>query len=193
LYPVDIVFDTAILVAVIGLVVNLICAWILKGHENHHHGHAHHENSDSPHHTDYNYRAAFVHVVADALTSVLAIIALLIGKYFGLIWLDPLAGFFGATLILLWAYGLIRQTGRVLLDSNIEAKELDKIRSAMEVGAENQILDLHVWRVSENDFATIVSLVTDTPKPPEYYYSLLSPFDYIKHITVEIHRPDDND
>lgn len=200
LNPIEIGFNTAILVAVIGLIVNLLCAWILQGDGGHHHHHHgtydhdedhHHDGEDAPYRTDQNYRAAFLHVVADAFTSVLAIGTLLIGKYFGLIWLDPLAGFLGAAMILWWAHGLIRQTGRILLDSDVDTKVLDKIRTVIEDDSDNKVLDLHVWRVSENDLAAIVSLVTDTPKPPEHYHALLQRFADLKHISVEVHRAGD--
>ncbi len=201
LSPIEIGFNTAILVAVIGLIVNLLCAWILQGDGgNHHHHHRdrdhhdedhQHDGEDAPQRTDQNYRAAFLHVVADAMTSVLAIAALLIGKYVGLVWFDPVVGFLGAGLILWWAYGLIRQTGRILLDSDVDMKVLDKIREVVEGDSDNKVLDIHVWRVSENGLAAIVSLVTDTPKPPEHYHALLHRFDDLKHISVEVHRAGD--
>jgi cation diffusion facilitator family transporter len=189
LNPVEINFNIAILVAVIGLIVNLLCVWILRGDKGHHH--SHHGDHSHPHEyrhhgeTDYNYRAALLHVIADAMTSVFAIAALLVGKYFGLVWFDPVVGVLGASLILWWAYGLIRRTGHILLDSNVA--ESEKIREVIEADSDNKILDLHVWRVNEEDFAAIVSLVTDTPKPPEHYHELLRKFDDLKHVTVEVH------
>ena len=194
--PVTIEFNMALLVAVVGLIVNMSCAWILHGSEEHHHhrNHVQHDENhkdseDSPHQTDQNYRAAFLHVIADAMTSVLAIAALLFGKHFGMVWFDPAVGLLGAGLILWWAYGLIQQTGRVLLDSDVGTEELDKIRVVIESDSGNTVLDLHVWRVGENALAAIVSLFTDVPKPPEYYRELLRRFDTLKHVTVEVHSP----
>ncbi len=202
LSPVEIHFNTAILVAVIGLAVNLVCAWILGG-EGHTHGHVHTheaipENHGAPHaglEKDYNLKSAFIHVLADALTSVLAILALLAGKQYGWVALDPVAGFLGGAMILWWAKGLLRQTSRILLDSNVTVPMLDEIRRVMEADADNRVLDLHAWNVSENDVAVIVSLLTTHPRPPEYYRMLLSGPDFVclKHINVEVHSPDEGD
>lgn len=180
LNPVEISFNAALLVAVIGLGVNFVCAWILCGD-----GHHHHEEHE--HETDHNYRAAFLHVVADALTSLLAIGALLIGKYFGWVRLDPVVGFLGASLILWWAYGLVRQTARILLDSDVDEKKVEAIRQVIESDGDNQIIDLHVWHLSENDLAVIISLVASEPQAPEYYHSLLGRFENLRHISVEVH------
>lgn len=190
LNPVEIGFNIAILVAVIGFVVNLVCAWILQDSGGHHHDH---HNAAHAHETDHNYRAAFIHVLADALTSVLAIAALLVGKYFGWVWLDPIVGFLGASLILWWAYGLIRQTGRILLDSDVQEEKVEAIRKIIEADSDNHVLDLHVWHLSENDLAAIISLVSSHPRSPEYYHSLLQKFEELKHVSVEIHsREEEN-
>lgn len=197
--PVMINFNTAILVAIIGLLVNFICAWILKPHGGHHHDHHeidshdhhYHEHHHGKHGEDYNYRAAFLHVVADAMTSVFAIAALLIGKYYGWVRLDPVAGFLGGAMILWWAYGLMRQTSRILLDGDISLKKMQEMKEILEEGSTNEILDLHAWHISENDLAIIVAILTDHPQPPEHYHALLNPFDNLKHVTVEIHRRDE--
>lgn len=196
LNPVEIHFDTAILVAAIGLAVNLVCAWILGG-EGHSHSHEHedHEHDHDHEHPrkDYNQKAAFMHVVADALTSVFAIVALVVGKYYGLVQFDPLAGFLGGAMILWWAWGLLRQTSRILVDSNVSERMLDAIRRVMEADADNRVLDLHAWNVSENDVAVIVVLLTSQPRPPEYYRSLLAgpEFAALRHVNVEVHSPDE--
>ncbi len=189
LNPIAIDFNAAILVAIIGLIVNLLCAWILggDGHHHHHEGHDHHHD----HQSDQNLRAAFLHVAADAITSLLALFALLVGKYMGLLWFDPVVGFLGAAMILWWSYGLLRQTSSILLDGNVDVTTLDSIRDIVESDADNRVLDLHVWRLSEKDLAAIISLVTDTPKPPEHYHALLKQVSGLKHISVEVHRTGD--
>ena len=190
LAPVNISFDVAILIAVIGLLVNVTCAWVLRGGEGHRHGSGHSHSHE--HETDHNYHAAFLHVIADALTSALAIGALFIGKYAGLVCLDSMAGFLGAFMILWWAYGLIRQTGRILLDGDVEPEKTEAVRQAVESDSNSRVMDLHVWRLSENDLAVIVSLVTSVPQSPEHYHALLGKFDDIKHISIEVHNIKDN-
>ncbi|MGZ5576721.1 MAG: CDF family Co(II)/Ni(II) efflux transporter DmeF [Methylobacter sp.] len=134
-------FDDAIAVAVFGLFINLICALLLKG-DHDHHSHDHHHNHD------HNLKAAYLHVLADALTSVLAIIALALGKYYGWSWLDPLMGIVGALVIVQWSYSLIRETSPVLLDESIALKHKLAIKEKIETDANNRISDLHIWRVS---------------------------------------------
>ena len=179
LSPQIISFNEAIIVAVIGLIVNIVCAIILQdGHHSHDHGHRHHH--------DHNLRSAYFHVIADALTSVLAIIALLCGKMFGWIQLDAIMGIVGAIVILRWAYLLLKDTSKILLDENVAGKEADKIRAVLEAEADNKIVDLHVWRVGSNHISAIISLVTHYPKPPEYYKELLLPHIHLAHVTVEV-------
>ncbi|MGZ5010752.1 MAG: CDF family Co(II)/Ni(II) efflux transporter DmeF [Methylobacter sp.] len=134
-------FDDAIAVAVFGLFINLICALLLKG-DHDHHSHDHHHNHD------HNLKAAYLHVLADALTSVLAIIALALGKYYGWSWLDPLMGIVGALVIVQWSYSLIRETSPVLLDESIALKHKLAIKEKIETDADNRISDLHIWRVN---------------------------------------------
>mgnify|MGYP003572482720 FL=1 len=177
--PETIRFDEAILVAVIGLMVNLLSAWLLRGRE-HHHGHAHHH--------DHNLRAAYLHVVADALTSLLAIVALLAGKSLGWVWMDALMGLVGAVLITRWGYGLTRETSAVLLDSSPGPQTLAQIRHCIEGDRDNRISDLHVWRIGPHRFAAIISLVTHEPEAPAYYKRLLGDVPDLVHVTVEVNQ-----
>lgn len=182
--PQSIRFDEAILVAVVGLLVNLLSAWLLHGgHEHEHHGHHHHH--------DHNLRAAYLHVLADALTSLLAIIALFAGKYFGWLWMDALMGIVGAALITRWSYGLLVQTSAMLLDRSDDGKTDDRIRQIIESDADNLITDLHVWRLGPRHQGVIIALLSRQPRPPEYYKALLSELTDIAHITVEVNRHDD--
>lgn len=190
--PEAIRFNEAILVAVLGLAVNLLSAWLLGGHE-HHHGHhdtGHHHHDDEHdhehHHHDHNLRAAYLHVLADALTSVLAIAALLAGKYLGWNWLDPIMGLVGAILISRWAYGLLQETSTILLDQSLDAGKIQAIREILEQDADNRVADLHVWKVGADDYALIVSLVTHNPRPAQHYRNLLGEFRELSHVTVEV-------
>lgn len=186
--PRAIQFNEAILVAVIGLIVNLVSAYLLHGHDVGHH-HSEHEDDNNQHndHHDHNLRAAYLHVIADALTSVLAIVALLAGKYFGWIWMDPLMGIVGAIVILKWAYGLVNQTGKILLDHNVGNDFMTKIKTILESDSDTRISDIHAWRLSSQKYAAIIAIVTHYPKPPDYYKSLLEPLTDIAHLTVEVH------
>ncbi|MGL6194548.1 MAG: cation diffusion facilitator family transporter, partial [Thermoguttaceae bacterium] len=146
-----------------------------------------HEHGEHNHTVgDQNLQAAFVHVLADALTSVLAIGALLVGKFYDFAWFDPLVGLLGGIMILIWAYGLIRQTSRILLDCSV-TRLVDDIRQLIETDSETQILDLHAWRISENDIAVILSIMTNRTTTPEYYQKLLEKYDAVKHLNVEIY------
>ena len=193
LNPVNIEFNSAILVAAIGLIVNLVCALILGG-EAHEHQHDHqHEDTRNigGEAVDHNMRAAFLHVLADALTSVLAIAALIVGKCFGMIRLDALAGLLGGVMIISWSYGLIRRTTRILLDGDVEPEIIDEIRKTIESDDNrNEVIDLHVWRIGENELAAIVSLVSDNPQQPEYYHAMLKKYRDLIHISVEVTRCD---
>jgi cation diffusion facilitator family transporter len=186
--PRAIQFNEAILVAVIGLIVNLVSAYLLHGHDvGHHHSEHEHDNHQHNDHHDHNLRAAYLHVIADALTSVLAIIALLAGKYFGWIWMDPLMGIVGAIVILKWAYGLVTQTGKILLDHNVDNDFMTKIKNILESDSDTRISDIHAWKLSSQKYAAIIAIVTHYPKPPDYYKSLLEPLTDIAHLTVEVH------
>lgn len=198
--PSPIHYDEAIAVAALGLVVNLACAWLLRGdHHHHHHGHGHDHGHGHGHghehhghgHDDLNLRAAYVHVLADAATSVLAIVALLGGRLWGADWLDPVMGIAGAVLVAVWARGLLRDTGRVLLDAEMDAPVVDEIREVVAAAPwPAAIADLHVWRVGRAQYACIVSLVTDSPEArPDDVRRLLSVHEELVHVTVEINRP----
>lgn len=195
--PRTIQFDQALMVAGFGLFINFVCAFLLK--ESHHHGHSHshdyaHRNQ---HHHDHNLRAAYFHVLADALTSVLAMIALYLGKFYGCYWLDPAMGIVGALIISRWSLSLLKETSPVLLDESIALKYKTAIKDAIENDADNRIADLHVWRVGPDHFAAIISVVSHCPQTPGHYKTLLRQSEGLKrygeqlqlaHITVEVHR-----
>jgi len=188
--PPRIQFNQAIIVAIIGLAVNLICAVLLQGrhdHDHHHHDAPHHGH-DHKHHHDLNLRGAYLHVMADALTSVLAIAALALGKFFGWYWLDPLMGIVGALVITRWSYGLLQDTSGILLDKNIDQQTIASIVDKIERKSDNRVADIHVWKLGPKDYGAIVSLVTHFPKDPAYYKELLDDFDQLGHITVEVNQ-----
>lgn len=182
--PVAIEFNQAIFVAVLGLVVNGISVFVLDikrashshGEGGHHHDHSH----------DHNLRSAYFHVLADALTSVLAIVALLAAKYFGLIWMDPLMGVVGAILVSRWAWGLVRETSFILLDKEGPESIQKSIREMIEKDGDSRITDLHLWSVGPNIYSAIISVVANHPLEPEQYKKLLSPDIRLAHITVEV-------
>ena len=173
-------FNQAIGVAVIGLIVNLISAWLLQEHHDHH-NHTHEHN-----HQDHNLQAAYVHVLADALTSVLAIIALCSGKFFGLIWMDAVMGIVGAAVIAKWAYNLIYDTGAILLDGATNKQTQLAIVSAIEEDADNRVTDLHLWHLNQEHLAGMISLVTHYPQPPEYYKNLIKHIPSLVHVLIEV-------
>lgn len=181
--PVAIQFDEALGVAVLGLVVNLVSAWLLRGD----HGHWDH-GPDDTHHHDHNLRGAYLHVVADALTSVLAIVALASGKAFGWSWLDAATGVVGSLVIARWATGLVKESAKVLLDAEVSEERQQRMRAAIERDADNRVCDFHVWRVGPRHLAAIVSVVTQNPRDPSHYKELLSSFGDLCHVTVEVHR-----
>jgi len=182
--PHAIQFNEAIAVACLGLFINVISAFLLK--DDHHH----HDHGDHHHHHDHNLRAAYLHVLADALTSLLAIIALVSGKYFGWDWLDPIMGIVGAVIITRWSYGLLKQTGPILLDGSIEETYQAAVKETIEIDSDNQISDIHILKVCANHYAAIISLVTHFPKSTEYYKELLNDFHKLSHITIEVNACD---
>jgi len=188
--PVDIAFDDALIVAVIGLLVNLISAWLLKEDHGHTHDHGRDQGHDNDHHRhhhhDHNLRAAYVHVLTDALTSVLAIVALAAGLLWGWMWLDPVMGIVGAAIILHWAWGLMKTTGSILLDAAPSGEVTDSVRKAIEAEADNRIADLHVWRVGPGHLAAVVTVVTHHARTPAHYKTLLAGIPCLSHVTVEV-------
>ncbi len=189
--PSPIHYNEAIVIAIVGLLVNLVSAWLLKDGHHHDHGHEHHDHGDHAHHGhhDLNLRSAYMHVLADAATSVLAIIALFGGKLWGASWLDPVMGLVGAAMVSVWAYGLLRDTGRVLLDAEMNVPVVDEIREVIAASPiKAQICDLHVWRVGKGKFACILGLATDNEVSPEYFKKQLSIHEELVHISVEINK-----
>jgi cation diffusion facilitator family transporter len=197
IHPVPIEFNQAIFVAVIGLIVNGICLVILGGH-GHSHDEADHEHSingethaktemdlSDPHRHDLNLRSAYIHVVADALTSLLAIFALLGGKYFQFNWLDPAMGVVGAALVIRWSFGLLRASTQILLDVQAPLEVREKLKSAIESEGDNRISDLHVWAVGQGIYAAEIAIVTSAPLDVETYYHLLPKMLGIVHLTIE--------
>ncbi|MGL5048564.1 MAG: cation diffusion facilitator family transporter, partial [Shewanella sp.] len=217
-------FNEAIFVAVIGLSVNVLSAFLLKDHHSHDHDHEHdhshdHEHDHSHDHDhghdhshehghdhshehdhqhehkgkaahvghDHNLRAAYFHVLADALTSVLAIAALLFGKYMGLTWLDPIMGIVGAVIISRWSWGLIQQTSPILLDGGVKKSLQRKVMETLEAVPDHHVADLHLWRISADHHAIMVSIVSHSPKDVSYFNKLLSKFPELAHITIELH------
>ena len=180
-------FNEAIYIAVIGLIVNLASAFLLKEH--HHSDHDHHSdhNHHSDHH-DHNLRAAYIHVLADALTSVFAIVALCAGKYFGLVWLDALAGLVGGAVIAQWSYSLVRETSSILLDGAIDKQMNLAIVTAIEQNTDDRVTDLHIWKLSENHLSATISIVTHHPQSPDHYKSLLKHIPSLSHILVEVNH-----
>ena len=201
--PAPIHYNEAIAIAAVGLGVNLLCAWWLHdspGHAHHHHGHGHgHDHGDHHGHDhdhghshghDLNLRSAYVHVLADAATSVLAIVALLGGKLLGLTWLDPVMGLVGAVLVTAWAIGLLRDSGRILLDAQMDAPVVAEVREVIEQGPwPARLADLHVWQVGRGKYAVAASVVTsDATLDPDTVRQALAIHEELVHVTVEIHR-----
>jgi cation diffusion facilitator family transporter len=186
LAPGRIAYDEAIAIAAAGLAVNLVSAWLLghgQGHDHHHHGHDH----DHGHaHHDNNLRSAYFHVLADALTSVLAIAALLAGRLLGWAWMDAAMGIVGAIIIARWSWSLLRDTATVLVDASADPHLQQEIREAIEDG-DAAIVDLHVWRVGPGKYAAIVSLVAANPLQPDAYAGRLRQHEELVHVTVEAH------
>mgnify|MGYP005849784715 FL=1 len=184
-HPVPIVFDQAILVAIVGLLVNAFSVVVLGGHhgDSDQHGHTH-----GDHRKDHNLRSAYLHVLADALTSLLAICALLAGKYLGFAWMDPAMGIVGAALVSRWSVGLLRSAGRVLLDIEGPAELAAAARESIESHDGNKVADLHVWAIGPEIYAAILSVVTSDPRPPEHYKAMMPRNAGLAHVTVEVHE-----
>jgi cation diffusion facilitator family transporter len=184
--PLQISFDQAMSVAAVGLAVNLVSAWLLRdGHHHaggHHHGHEH----------DHNLRAAYLHVLADALTSLTAIFALLCGKVFGWMWMDPAMGIVGSLVIARWSYGLLRETSAVLLDGAVSVETTEKLRAALEDHTDDLVSDLHVWHVGPGRLAALVVIISAEQRPTEHYRTLLGSVTALAHVTVEVVRCPDH-
>lgn len=189
--PHEIHYDQALAVAALGLAVNLVCAFLL-GSAHHHDDHTHGSHDDDDHgHHDLNLRSAYVHVIADALTSVLAIVALTGGRQFGWSWLDPMMGIVGSVIVGVWAYGLVRDTSRVLLDREMDSPVVEEIRSAVESRGDARIVDLHLIRVGRRHFACVLSVVTAHAGGPEEFKARLKEHEELVHVTVEVVRYDE--
>lgn len=187
--PAPIHYTQAIAIAILGLLVNLVCAWLLKDSHGHDHGHGHDHHHVHGEHQDLNLRSAYIHVITDAATSVLAIVALIGGMLWGASWLDPVMGIVGGILVAIWAVGLIKQTGRVLLDAQMDDPVVQEVRDVIaESPIEAKICDLHVWKVGKGKYACIVSIATTGDASPEDFKQQLSVHEELVHITVEINR-----
>ena len=182
--PVPIAYSEAIVVAVVGLVVNLVSAWLLREAPHDHH-HGHHHAHDHHHHRDNNLRAAYVHVLADAATSVLAIAALVTAMYLQWSWSDPAVGIIGAVVIASWAVGLIRASGAVLLDVSGDNRLEAVVRDRLETRGD-RVTDLHLWQIGPGHRAAVISLVSDDPLPPSQYKRRLSGLHGLSHVTIEV-------
>ena len=211
LSPVAIHFEEAIPIAILGLLVNIASAWLLSG--DHHHGHSHghhhakdhhdhhdhhnhhdhhdHHHDDHYHHvdaTDHNMRAAYIHVIADAAVSVLAIIGLVLAKMFGWVWMDALAGIVGALVIANWSHGLVKDTGAILLDMNLDQLLINKVRAVVEKNGD-KVIDLHVWRLGPGHFGAIIALRSkDQQVVPAVYHGMLKQITGLSHVTIEVHH-----
>jgi cation diffusion facilitator family transporter len=209
LAPIPIQFTEAIPIAVVGLLVNIVSAWLLSGGEHHGHDHGHdherdHEHTDDdqhgevpheahpPHtgashaaHRDYNIRSAYIHVMADAIVSILAITGLVLARAYGWLWMDPVAGIVGALVIANWSYGLIRDTGRILLDMQPDQDMDSKLRAAIECDGD-RLADLHLWRLGPGHLGAVLSVVTQEPRDCAFYRERLQAFKNLSHVTVEV-------
>ncbi|WP_086246764.1 CDF family Co(II)/Ni(II) efflux transporter DmeF [Campylobacter vicugnae] len=179
--PESIAYKEAILIAIIGLIVNLICAWLLRSSHDHHHNHHHH-------HDDLNLKAAYIHVLTDALTSILAIVALGFGLLFGADFLDPLMGIIGAILVLVWAIGLLRQSGKILLDANMNEPIISEVVDILRLfRSDIEIKDLHLLKVANDKYTCIISLNSIDPIDINLIKKELSKHEELVHIIVEIY------
>ncbi len=186
--PVTISYDEAIAIAVVGLAVNVVSALLLRDdhHEHHHDDHHHHHG-----HHDTNWRAAYLHVLADALTSVLAIVALLAARFYGWGWIDPVVGIVGALVIASWSISLILSSGATLLDMVPDASLSSRIKERLEIDGD-RVSDLHIWRVGPGHSAVVASVVTDEPQDPSIYKLRLRGLPRLAHVTVEVHTCPDH-
>ena len=205
LSPVAIHFEEAIPIAILGLLVNIASAWLLSGDHHHGHSHGHHHAKDHHDHhdhhnhhdhhdhhhvdaTDHNMRAAYIHVIADAAVSVLAIIGLVLAKMFGWVWMDALAGIVGALVIANWSHWLVKDTGAILLDMNLDQPLINKVRAVVEKNGD-KVIDLHVWRLCPGHFGAIIALRSkDQQVVPAVYHGMLKQITGLSHVTIEVHH-----
>lgn len=180
--PIEIIFNQAIVVAVLGLLVNGVCVFIL-GTKDHEHG-GHHHN----HEHDHNLKSAYLHVLADAMTSILAIVALLTAKYFGLIWMDPVMGLVGALLVARWSIGLLGSTSGVLLDRQASHDLRHEIKEKIEADDTTRITDLHVWSIGPEIYSALISVIAREPMTPAEYKTRIPASLGIVHVAVEVHE-----
>src|SRR3954464_918389 len=196
--PVPIAFDQAIAIAVLGLAVNVLSAFLLRDDHGHSHGHVHdardahddhghHHAHDHSVHRDHNLRAAFVHVVADAAVSVLVIVGLVLARQFGWLWMDPMMGLIATVVILSWSWTLIRAAGAILLDVSPDPALSSSIAARLEQSGD-KISDLHLWRVGPGHLAAVISLVSDHPNSPGFYKDKLAGLPGLSHVTIEVER-----
>jgi cation diffusion facilitator family transporter len=193
--PRPIAYGEAMAVATLGLAVNLACAAILHrassgAHAHHGHGrdHAHEHDHDHTHAHDHNFSAAYLHVLADALTSVLAILALAGGLWFGLAWLDPAVALVGAVVIGRWAYRVLRESARALVDASAPPRLAAQVRALIEGDGDAKLADLHVWQVGHGCYAAALSIVADRPQTAADYGARLKAVRALRHATIEVHR-----
>jgi cation diffusion facilitator family transporter len=195
LSPVPIHFAEAIPIAVLGLAVNLVSAWLLGDHghdhdhdHDHDHGHdRHHDHAHGQTHRDNNMRAAVIHVMADAAVSILVIAGLLLARAFGWLWMDPLAGIAGACVIASWSYGLVRDTGAILLDMNPDRRLTEQLRQILEQDGD-RLGDLHVWRLGPGHLAAVISVATPHDRDHRYYRGRLAGMPSLSHVTIEVEK-----
>jgi len=188
LHPVQIAYGEAIAVAALGLVTNIVSAWLLRDDSDHHHGRGHdqsHIHAHGHHYHDNNLRAAYVHVMADAATSILAIAALLVAMYAQWVWADPAVGIIGSLVIASWAYGLLRASGAVLLDVHADKNLEMVIRDRLETKGD-RVTDLHLWQVGPGHRAAVISVVSDHPQSPATYKRRLGGLRGLSHVTIEV-------
>ena len=189
MHPLSIHYNEALFVAIIGLVVNVACATILNiRQDSHSHNHDHHHGSKHHSHDDLNLKSAYLHVVADALTSVFAIMALLGAKHWHFTWLDPLIGLLGAALISRWALLLLKDSGRILLDHEVDSHLSSEIREQIESDGDTRISDFHLWKVADDKYACIIAVVTGLKTSIEDYKKRLAKVHELAHITVEVNE-----
>lgn len=189
--PQAIHFNEAIIVAFIGLAVNVASVFVLHDDHHHHHHHHHHDHHshEHDHGHDYNLKAAYFHVLADTLTSVLAIVALFTGKYFGWIWMDALMGIVGAAVISRWSYGLIKESSDVLLDKSVSMSSFNKVADVLKKENASIVSDLHIWKIASTHQAAILSVASKNPLEPSDYKQILERcLPRLSHVSIEINK-----